>query len=292
MFFVGYKGFAMMRNVPEGAKVIRVTGSQWKWVFDYPDEKINLTNELYLPVDTAVKFELSSLIDDVLHSFYLPDFRVKEDCVPGRPGYMWIQTPEEPGEFNFFCAEYCGRDHAKMLGKLVVLSQADYERRIEAIIAELNRPVEDLHVAMDPQAPEYLDIDAEALYQTNCLSCHGANGRGEAETNITDARDFTSLEGWTREEAGYLDIFRAITEGNEGTQMRSFGHLSPWNRFALMHYVAHFYQSEPPREMPSDAALAQLNEEYQLDKAYEPGDRISIEAAMEAIVNESPGTEE
>lgn len=287
MFFVGYKGFAMMRNVPEGAKVVRVTGSQWKWVFSYPDEGINLTNVLYLPTDTAVKFELASLVDDVLHSFYLPDFRVKEDCVPGKPSFMWIQTPEEAGEFNFFCAEYCGRDHAKMLGKMVVLPPDEYARKIKEVVAELHKPVKDLHAAMDPNAPQYAEIDAKALYQTNCMSCHGANGRGESETNITDARDFTSLEGWTREDAGYLEIFRAITEGNEGTQMRSFGHLSPWNRFALMHYVADFYQGQPPRGMPSDEALAQLNEEYQLDKEYEPGERIGIQAAMEAIVNEA-----
>lgn len=291
IFFVGYRGFGLMRKVPEGAKVIRVVGSQWQWVFAYPDEKITLTNVLYLPTNTAVKFELSSPVNDVIHSFYLPAFRVKEDCVPGKPGYMWIQTPAKPGEFNFFCAEYCGRDHSKMFGTLIVLSGDDYQVKIKEIVAQQNKPVEDLHVAMDPQSPDIVERDGERLYKTNCSSCHGATGQGEAETKITGARDFTSLQGWTRTEAGYLDIFRAITEGNKGTQMRSFQHLPAWDRFALMHYVAHFYQGRPPRTMPSDEALARLNEEYHLNQAYEPGERISIESAMKAIINEA-GTRE
>jgi hypothetical protein len=69
--------------------------------------------------------------------------------------------------------------------------------------------------------------------------------------------------------------------------MRSFKHLPAWDRFALMHYVAHFYQGQPPRTMPSDEALARLNEEYHLNQAYEPGERISIESAMKAIINEA-----
>lgn len=121
MFFSGYSGFKYMRDVPEDAMPITVTGKMWKWDFQYENGK--RTDTLYVPVNKPVKMLIKSL--DVNHSFYLPAFRVKEDAIPGRTNYLWFQ-PTEPGSFDIACAEYCGLQHAYMYSKLVVMQEDEF----------------------------------------------------------------------------------------------------------------------------------------------------------------------
>ena len=90
----------------------------WKWSFEYDNKKKSDT--LYLPVNRDVKFEIGSI--DVNHSFYLPQFRVKEDAIPGRTNYYWIRTNEE-GNFYAACAEYCGLNHWNMYAQMVVMPE-------------------------------------------------------------------------------------------------------------------------------------------------------------------------
>ena len=122
MFFYGYIGFKAIRNIPPDAMVVKVTGRMWAWSFEYENKRKSDTL-LYLPVGRNVKFELSSA--DVIHSFYVPAFRVKEDCVPNRTNYMWFHTSQE-GTYDVLCAEYCGMNHSFMLGKVIVLPEKDF----------------------------------------------------------------------------------------------------------------------------------------------------------------------
>lgn len=122
MFFYGYAGFKEMRNVPPNAMVVKVTGKMWFWHFEYENKKTSDTL-LYLPADKDVKFELQSV--DVNHSFYVPAFRVKEDCIPGRTNHMWFRT-SQVGTYDIECAEYCGLNHSYMLGKVIVLPENEY----------------------------------------------------------------------------------------------------------------------------------------------------------------------
>jgi cytochrome c oxidase subunit 2 len=122
MFFYGYAGFKDMRNVPPNAMVVKVTGKMWFWHFEYDNKKTSDTL-LYLPANKDVKFELQSV--DVNHSFYVPAFRVKEDCIPGRTNYMWFHT-SQVGTYDIECAEYCGLNHSYMLGKVIVLPENEY----------------------------------------------------------------------------------------------------------------------------------------------------------------------
>lgn len=122
MFFYGYEGFKEMRNVPPNAMVVKVTGKMWFWHFEYENKKTSDTL-LVLPQGKDVKFELMSA--DVIHSFYVPAFRVKEDCIPGKTNYMWFHTTNI-GVFDIQCAEYCGLNHSYMLGKLKVVPEKEY----------------------------------------------------------------------------------------------------------------------------------------------------------------------
>lgn len=121
MFFVSWSGFRNMRDVPNDAMPVTVTGQMWKWSFEYDNKKKSDT--LFLPVDKNIRLNLKS--QDVLHSFFLPAFRVKEDAVPGRENYFWIRTTET-GNYYAACAEYCGLNHSYMYAPIVVMNEEDF----------------------------------------------------------------------------------------------------------------------------------------------------------------------
>lgn len=122
MFFYGYEGFKEMRNIPPNAMLVKVTGKMWFWHFEYENKKTSDTL-LVLPQGKDVRFELQSA--DVNHSFYVPAFRTKEDCIPGRTNHMWFHTTNI-GVFDIECAEYCGMNHSYMLGKVKVVPEKEY----------------------------------------------------------------------------------------------------------------------------------------------------------------------
>ncbi|MEO8512584.1 MAG: cytochrome c oxidase subunit II [Ignavibacteria bacterium] len=122
MFFYGYEGFKEMRNIPPNAMLVKVTGKMWFWHFEYENKKTSDTL-LVLPQGKDVRFELQSA--DVNHSFYVPAFRTKEDCIPGRTNHMWFHTTNV-GVFDIECAEYCGMNHSYMLGKVKVVPEKEF----------------------------------------------------------------------------------------------------------------------------------------------------------------------
>jgi cytochrome c oxidase subunit 2 len=127
MFWIGWSSYTGLRNVPEEAVEVEVLGQMFSWIFIYDNDK-ETENELVVPVDTPIKLNIESL--DVIHSFFIPAFRVKVDAVKGLPTYLWF-LPKELGEFDIFCAEYCGTDHSYMTAKLNVVSQEDYNEWLE-----------------------------------------------------------------------------------------------------------------------------------------------------------------
>ena len=157
MFYIGLINFNPMRRVPKDAMVITAIGQMWKWEFDYGNNHIS--NELVVPLNRDVKLNLVSR--DVNHSLFIPAFRLKEDVVPGYKNYMWFRA-EMKGEFDIFCAEYCGLNHSGMLGKVVVLDSAGYEKWYAGF---LNRPV-----------PVTEPPGLVLLKRNNCLSCHSLDG--------------------------------------------------------------------------------------------------------------------
>jgi len=127
MFYYGYTDYSNLRNTKDFDVEIQVTAKMWDWDFKY--ENGTITDTLYVPVGKTLKFNITSL--DVLHSFYLPAFRIKEDAVPGRMGFVVI-TPELPGEYDLACAEYCGVSHWDMYKKLIVMEQDEYYAWVES----------------------------------------------------------------------------------------------------------------------------------------------------------------
>ncbi len=124
MFVSGWESYTGLRNVPKNTMEISVIGQSFSWIFIYPNEK-ETENLMVVPVGKPVKLNLTS--DDVLHSLYIPSFRIKIDAVKGMNTYAWF-LPEKTGEYDFQCAEFCGSGHSDMVGKLKVVSQEEYEK--------------------------------------------------------------------------------------------------------------------------------------------------------------------
>lgn len=110
------------REVPADRLEIKLESAMWRWDFTYPNG-VQVTNELRVPAGRPVMLRMTAI--DVVHSFYLPDFRVKEDSMPGRVTYLWFY-PQKTGEYIATCAEYCGMMHSKMFGKVVVVPPAEF----------------------------------------------------------------------------------------------------------------------------------------------------------------------
>ncbi len=128
MFAWGAKVFYHVRRPPENALEYYVTAKQWMWKFQHPDGNREI-NHLHVPAGQAIKLIMTS--EDVIHSFFVPEFRVKQDVLPGRYTYLWFQS-DRPGRYTLFCNEYCGAEHSLMIGSVTVMEPGDYEAWLSA----------------------------------------------------------------------------------------------------------------------------------------------------------------
>jgi len=123
MFVWGAGVFFQLQNPPADAMEIYVVGKRWMWKAQHVSGQREI-NELHVPLGQPVKLIIGS--EDVIHSFYIPGFRVKMDAVPGRTTTLWFEATKT-GTFHLFCAEYCGTSHSKMIGRVVVLNPTDFQ---------------------------------------------------------------------------------------------------------------------------------------------------------------------
>jgi cytochrome c oxidase subunit 2 len=159
LFILGFTVYMKMNVVPKDALEIKVTAQRWLWTFDYPGGT-NSVNELVVPAGKPIKLLMSST--DVIHSFFVPDFRVKMDVLPNRYSTAWFDAPN-PGEHNILCAEYCGKGHSEMMGKVRVVSEREY--------------AEWLQKGAGPPEGMSLEEFGERLYTSRrCVTCHSIDG--------------------------------------------------------------------------------------------------------------------
>ena len=159
MFYYGFQGYMDMRTPPRDAYEIHVIAKKWAWLFKYPNGYVD--DKLYVPAAEPVRLVMTS--DDVIHSLYIPDFRVKQDLVPGRYTKMWFKAIK-PGEYSLFCAEYCGSGHADMLSKVVVLEPAEF--------AAWLREAGDFLKKLPPEK-----AGEELHRRRGCAQCHSVDGK-------------------------------------------------------------------------------------------------------------------
>jgi cytochrome c oxidase subunit II len=157
LFVWGFQGFVNLRTPPKGAMEVQVTGQKWKWLFEYPH---GAEDVLHVPVDRPVRVVIHSV--DVLHSLYIPNFRVKMDAVPGRYTDLWFQATKA-GDYPIFCAEYCGTSHSDMITRVIVHEPGGYEKWLD----EMKRKAEDMPLP---------DLGKMVYDKQGCAVCHSTDG--------------------------------------------------------------------------------------------------------------------
>jgi cytochrome c oxidase subunit 2 len=157
MFVMGFQVYIDSSVPPADSMDVRVIGQKWSWSYDYGNGVV--TNKLKVPAGQNVRLTMNSR--DTLHSFYVPDFRIKKDVLPNRYTVLWFNAPE-PGEHQVFCTEYCGDSHSTMLSSVEVMEPAAYEG----------------WMAYEEEASKSLTGAAlgEKLFKQNCVACHGLDG--------------------------------------------------------------------------------------------------------------------
>lgn len=162
MFYVGMVGYLNLRRPPVGAYEVNVTAARWSWTFQHRNGT-NAPDVLLVPLNRPVKLIMQS--SDVLHAVFIPAFRVKQDVVPGRVTHLWFEATKE-GDYDLFCAEYCGTDHSQMHAIVRALPDDKFEEELRK------------------QGEWYKDKPEETLYAfaqekiySRCKSCHSLDGK-------------------------------------------------------------------------------------------------------------------
>lgn len=190
VLYFAYLGTVTLNDITspgEDELVVEVTASQWSWRFDYPDSGLT-SNTLNLPLGRTIHLKLQSM--DVLHSFWVPEFRVKQDAVPGMVKELRI-TPTELGDFKIRCAELCGLDHAFMLADVKVLTPRQFEKWRD----------EELEVLAAAEAGPAIEKGERLAELQGCFACHsidGSDGNGPTWLGIY-AHQVTLADGSTVE---------------------------------------------------------------------------------------------
>jgi cytochrome c oxidase subunit 2 len=210
-----------MLSPPANSLEVYAVGKQWMWKFQHPGGQREI-DELHVPVGHAVKMILTS--QDVIHSFYVPAFRVKMDVVPGRYTTIWFEANKE-GVYHLFCAEYCGTNHSRMRGRVVALPPAQYEGWLRS-----NREVETMAAA-----------GAHLFQQMGCHMCHetgqapALNGVFESTVQLQGGATVLADEGYIRE--SILNPRAKMVAGYAPTMPTFQGQLSEEQLTQLVAYI-------------------------------------------------------
>jgi cytochrome c oxidase subunit 2 len=224
MFVWGAQVFFHMNRAPDNAMAVNVVGKRWMWKLQHPTGQREI-NELHVPVGRPVKLTLTS--EDVIHSFFVPAFRIKKDAVPGRYSMAWFEATK-PGSYHLFCAEYCGTEHSKMVGRIVVLEPAEYQTWLAG--------------GPSPVSPA---AAGEKLFtELNCVTCHRADSGGRGPllqglfgktVRLQGGETVVADEAYIRE--SILNPAAKITAGYQPIMPTYLGQVSEESLLQLIAYI-------------------------------------------------------
>lgn len=227
VFGWGYSGWLNLKTVPDDSYEIHVTGFKWSWSVKY-DNGSQTINEIHVPRGTPIKLVMQSR--DVLHSFFVPEYRIKHDVLPNRYTYVWFQA-EEVGESQVFCTEYCGTSHSDMLAKVIVHEPKDFEKWLEENGGgPIGTPIE--------QGEQIVSLQG-------CYACHSVDGTDiigpsfkqiwGRNRNLIDGSIITIDENYIRESILYPG--EKIAEGYENVMTPYEGRISDEEITNIIEYL-------------------------------------------------------
>ena len=216
--------FVRLYQAPDDALPVYVVARQWMWKLQHRNGKREI-NELHVPLGQPVRLVMTS--QDAIHSFYVPAFRLKQDVLPGRYTGLWF-TATQLGEFHLFCAEYCGSEHSRMIGRIVVMPPAEYARWLGEGTAQ-------------PSLAQY----GFALFrQLGCSGCHAAGSSVHApslagligrQVHLQDGRTIVADDNYVRD--SILLPKKDVVAGFEPIMPSFAGQLSEEDIQALVAYL-------------------------------------------------------
>lgn len=173
-FAIGFKQYVEMETPPADAMDVYVMGKKWMWKFNYP-EGPNSINVLRIPANRPVRLLLTS--QDVIHSFFVPEFRMKQDALPGRYTQTWF-IATTPGKYQILCAEYCGAGHSIMRGEVIVMTPAGYEQWLTDLKTGVAGKQDGLNTPLETvPAQASLAVQGQRLaVEIGCVKCHSTDG--------------------------------------------------------------------------------------------------------------------
>ncbi len=225
MFGYGAKMYFDIERPPDNSITMYVVAKQWMWKVQHPEGQREI-NELHIPVGRPVKLVMTS--QDVIHSFFVPAFRTKQDVLPGRYTTTWFE-PTSPGKYHLFCAEYCGTKHSGMIGWIYVMQQHDYQRWLTDGAAE---------GSLASQGEKF-------FHQFGCSNCHHFSQQGRCpilkglygmRVQLASGQTVVADESYIRE--SILNPNAKIVYGFEPNIMPNFtGQLTEDQVVALVAYI-------------------------------------------------------
>jgi len=258
---VGFRQFVQLESPPADALPIQVVGKQWMWSFAYPNGRSS-KGVLYVPAARPVRLLMTSR--DVIHSFYVPEFRVKKDVIPGRTTELWFEA-KEPGTYGVFCAEYCGEGHSTMRASVVALTEGDYALQLERLDPlELNVPgpvyQEPAVAGTAPRERLSLaQLGERIAVEKGCTRCHTSDGTPHigpswlgdygALVTLADGQQLVANAAYLTE--SMMDPRARIRRGFPPVMPSYQGLLAPAEIGALLEYM---------RALSSDSAAAQTQQ--------------------------------
>ena len=164
MFFYGLTSFKFLHAAPAGSMQVNVTARQWSWLFTY--ENGRKSTDLVVPLGKDVALNMKSV--DVIHGFFIPSYRIKQDVLPTMTTHVWFKAASA-GTFDILCTQYCGLQHSKMLSQVFVVPAADFDKWYAG---------EDVDIpGLTSQAEKGEGTGVALLRQNGCLDCHSLDGR-------------------------------------------------------------------------------------------------------------------
>ncbi len=229
VFTWGFQSYIKLQVAPPDAYEISVEGFQWGWNFTYP-EGFSTAGEMYVPVGRPVRMIMNST--DVLHSFYIPAFRVKQDVIPGRYSSVWFEATKE-GVYDIFCTEYCGTSHAYMLAKIHVVDQNEYSEWVDSggagDIQELPLPDQGRILSQKNACTTCHSVDGSRMSGPTWAGLYGQEG------HQTSAGPVVVDENYLRE--SILMPAAKIVEGYGNNMPSNYAGLPDWQLTAIIAYI-------------------------------------------------------
>jgi cytochrome c oxidase subunit 2 len=244
---IGFMQYLRIRVAPANTYDVYVTAKQWMWKFAYPEGESAITT-LYVPTRRPVKLIMTSR--DVIHSFFVPDFRLKQDVIPGRYTTLWFEV-NEPGKHDILCAEYCGTNHSTMRGEVIALDGADFARwlargaeRTATIAPRYEEPA--VATELGPSQPmSLLRLGEMVAAQQGCLRCHTLDGTPHigptwaglymADVPLKDGRHTLADEAYLTE--SMMDPLAQLHQGYQPVMPSYLGRLRPAETAAIVELI-------------------------------------------------------